>query len=120
MKKYTDSHEWIDLVGENGRVGISTYALKELGEVVYIQLPKVGETVQAYSEVAVLESTKAAADIYSPITGKIIEVNEELSSDPLLLNQDPEGKGWLFTIAIADRSEYDSLLDQPQYLQLIL
>ena len=117
--KYTDSHEWI-LVQENvGIVGISKHAQKELGEVVYIQLPMQGQAVKARTEIAVLESTKAAADIYSPVSGVIIAVNQKVQEDPSLLNLHPEEHGWLFKISLSDPSELDHLLNQAEYLQLI-
>lgn len=116
--KYTDSHEWVAIEGEIGVVGISTHAQKELGEVVFIQLPKVGEKVDAGCEIAVLESTKAAADIYCPISGTIVAVNERVKEDPSILNSSPEREGWLFKIAVSDLSELDTLLDHQQYLQL--
>ena len=93
--KYTDTHEWIS---EEGRVGISKRALEELGEIVYIELPKVGSTVQEGDEIAVLESTKAAADIYSPASGRVIRINPILESNLSSLNTDPEGEGWLFEL----------------------
>jgi glycine cleavage system H protein len=113
--KYTESHEWV----EKGRVGISSYASEELGNVVYIELPKVGQKVEAGQEVAILESTKAAADIYSPVSGTITAINQKLTEDPSLLNSSPEKEGWLFEIALSDASELDSLLSQEQYLQMI-
>lgn len=117
--KYTESHEWIIAKKKIGRVGISAYAQKELGDVVYIQLPKVGQKVEAGEEVAVLESTKAAADIYSPVSGEITAINPKVAEDPTLLNRSPENEGWLFEIALSDPSELDTLLDDQQYLHLI-
>ena len=116
---YTDSHEWIAIEGEMGTVGVSTHAQKELGEVVFIQLPKVGDKVEAGSEIAVLESTKAAADIYCPVSGTIVAINEHVKNDPNILNTSPEKEGWLFKIALSDLSELDTLLSDQQYLQLI-
>lgn len=113
--KYTESHEWV----EKGRVGISSYASEELGNVVYIELPKVGQKVEAGQEVAILESTKAAADIYSPVSGTITAINQKVTEDPSLLNSSPEKDGWLFEIALSDASELDSLLSTEQYLQMI-
>lgn len=115
--KYTESHEWID---KEGFVGISEYGQRELGDVVYVQLPKVGQKVKAGDEVAVLESTKAASDIYSPVSGKILSVNEKLIEDPKLINRSAEEKGWLFKIEVQDTSELDSLLEHEQYRHLIL
>lgn len=117
--KYTESHEWIAIQNQVGKVGITSYAQEELGDVVYIELPKVGQKVEAGQEVAVLESTKAAADIYSPISGTITAINQKLTNDPSLLNRSPESEGWLFEIAPSDASELDSLLTREQYLQMI-
>src|SRR5260221_12463584 len=100
--RYTDSHEWITLSEKIGRVGITTHAQNELGEIVFIELPKVGQTVAAGDEICVLESTKAAADVYAPVSGKIAAVNEVLSKDPRALNQDPEGSGWIFEIELSN------------------
>ena len=117
--KYTDSHEWIFVDGETAAVGISAHAQKELGEVVFIQLPKVGDKFKAGNEVAVLESTKAAADIYCPVSGTIVAINEDVKENPNILNTSPEKDGWLFKIALSDLSELDTLLCDQQYLQLI-
>lgn len=117
--KYTESHEWITVKKNLGRVGISAYAQKELGAVVYVQLPKIGQRVEAGEEVAVLESTKAAADIYCPVSGEITAINQALVGNPTLLNSSPEIEGWLFEIALSDASELDSLLNDEQYLQMI-
>ncbi len=114
---YTDSHEWISLLGQRGRVGITKYAQKELGEIVFIELPRIGSAVALGEEVCVLESTKAAADVYSPLSGRIAAVNEALKDSPLLLNQDPEGAGWLFEIELSHPEETSSLLNETQYLQ---
>lgn len=116
--KYADSHEWIHL--ENGRVGISNHAQEELGEIVYVELPKVGQIVEAGQEIAVLESTKAASDIYAPVSGKIIAVNERVKEEPSLINSSPEEAGWLIQISPTNYSELDSLLDQEAYNQLLL
>ncbi|NRA90081.1 MAG: glycine cleavage system protein GcvH [Simkaniaceae bacterium] len=109
--KYTDSHEWY----LDKKVGISKYAGKELGEIVYVELPKVGQKVSAGEEVAVLESTKAAADIYSPISGTICAVNGKLKEDVNLLNTSPEGDGYLFEIEPADPKELEALMSHDEY-----
>jgi glycine cleavage system H protein len=113
---FTASHEWIR-VGRDGvgTVGITLHAQKELGEIVYIQLPKVGDHIKVDEEVAVLESTKAAADIYSPVSGKILSVNGDLKA----INTDPEGSGWIYTIELAKSEELDRLLDKEKYFSLI-
>lgn len=118
--KYTDSHEWIEIEGGNiARIGITEYAQKELGDIVYVELPQLNKKVEAKKEVAVLESTKAAADIYSPVTGEIIEVNSKLAQNPELINQSAEKEGWIYKIKLADPSEIDQLMDQQAYEALL-
>lgn len=116
--KYSQSHEWVAVVGEIAMVGISAYAQTELGEVVFVQLPEVGEELEAGKEAAVVESTKAASDIYAPVSGEVVAINEQLVVNPGILNASPEKEGWLFKISIKRRSELDTLLDHQQYLQL--
>ena len=115
---YTDSHEWIALEGKKGRVGITKYARSELGEIVFVELPKVGTRVQAGEEVSVLESTKAASDVYTPVSGVIIAVHEALNRDLETLNQDPESSGWLFEIELSNPKELDRLLSPAEYRAL--
>lgn len=117
--KYTDSHEWIRVEGSHATVGISAHAQKELGEIVYVELPKVGQEVKAGGEIAVLESTKAAADIYAPVSGKVTKVNERLKEDVSSLNTSPESTGWLFEVEMENPAEVDELLDQTAYQTLI-
>lgn len=114
--KYTDTHEWY----LDGKVGISKYAQKELGEIVYIELPKVGQTVKAGEEIAVLESTKAAADIYSPISGTVTSINMKLKEDVNLLNQFPEEGGYLFEITPSHPEEIEALYAADDYTKLVL
>ena len=114
--KFTDSHEWITLEeGSIARMGISPYAQKELGDIVYVELPKMGKHVQAKQEIAVLESTKAAADIYSPVTGEVVEVNSDLQNFPEWINQSPLDKGWICKIKVSDTAEIDLLMTQEEY-----
>jgi glycine cleavage system H protein len=114
--KFTDSHEYLELTEENkGMIGITQYAQKELGDIVYVELPMIGRTVHARQEVAVLESTKAAADVYSPVTGIIIEINEALKQRPELINQSPEQDGWIFKIELSNPAEIDLLMDKEAY-----
>lgn len=118
--KFTDSHEWIELEGKDiARVGITTYAQKELGDIVYVELPIVGKEVNAKQEVAVLESTKAAADIYSPLSGTITEINEKLSQVPELINQSPEKEGWIYKIRLSNSGEVDLLMEQADYQAML-
>ncbi len=118
--KFTDSHEWIEMENvEIACMGITSYAQKELGDIVYIELPVVGRLINAQQEIAVLESTKAAADVYSPVTGTIVEVNSQLSTHPELINQSPEQKGWICKIRLANPAELDLMLDQDNYQALL-
>lgn len=113
--KYTESHEWIEVQGEMGRVGVSEYAQRELGDIVYVELPSVGRQVKKGEEVVVLESTKAAADVYAPVSGKIVEVNTALRESPDLINKEPEGNGWLFKIELTETKELKDLLTLESY-----
>jgi|SRR5579872_789125 len=116
--KYTESHEWIKVEGEIGIVGITSYAQKELGEVVYLELPQVGKVVKGGEEIAVLESTKAAADIYSPVSGEIIATNDSLKQNVDQVNKAPESEGWLYKIKLSHPAELEALLERLQYLSL--
>lgn len=113
--KFTKTHEWIEVKEGIGTVGITKHAQQELGDIVYAELPQVGKEVKASQEVAVLESTKAAADIYSPVSGTILEVNQSLRDQPELINQDAEAAGWLYKIRVKDEKEVDVLLDRAAY-----
>lgn len=115
--KFTESHEWIALVNDIATVGVTDHAQKELGDIVYVELPEVGKKVQAKGEAAVLESTKAAADVYSPVSGTIVEVNSKLGDESELVNQAAESDGWLFKIKVADASELDTLMDRETYMK---
>ncbi len=119
MKLYSDTHEWIEVEGETGTVGVSAYAQKELGEVVFISLPEVGREVQAGQEIVILESTKAAADIYSPVSGKITAVNTKIKEAPDLLNQHPESEGWIYRIALSNPKELSNLMSRKDYDALV-
>lgn len=115
MLKYSDTHEWVDLKDGIATIGVTDYAQKELGDIVYVELPKVGKAVKAGEEAAVLESTKAAADVYSPLSGTIVEVNQQLTTASELVNCSPESQGWLFKLKPADLKELDGLLDEKAY-----
>jgi glycine cleavage system H protein len=114
--KFTESHEWIEIKNGLGTVGISKHAQKELGEIVYVELPEEGKTVKAGKEAAVLESTKAAADVYSPVSGIIEAVNKNLTIAPELVNQSPENEGWIYTIRLSNPAELEALMTEEQYL----
>jgi glycine cleavage system H protein len=114
--KFTDSHEWIEMESSNvGIVGISNHAQEELGDIVYVELPVVGKKVKASQEAAVLESTKAAADVYAPLSGTIVEVNIVLKTNPELINRSAEKEGWLYKIRLDNLSELDHLMDSVTY-----
>ena len=115
--KYTEDHEWIDVQGDTAVVGITHHAQDALGDVVFVDLPEVGKSFAQKDVAGVVESVKAAADVYMPVTGEITEVNEDLRSDPSLANSDPLGKGWFFKITVADRSQFDALMDETAYTQ---
>jgi glycine cleavage system H protein len=113
--RYAASHEWIKADGGIGTVGITDHAQHELSDVVYVDLPKIGTRVAAGAVVAVIESVKAASDIYSPASGEVVEVNAELVKKPELVNQDPYGAAWLYRLKLADPDEIDSLKDAAAY-----
>jgi glycine cleavage system H protein len=119
-KKYSKEHEWIS-TNDNAAalVGISDYAQKQLGDIVYIDLPEIGKQMTKGDEVAVVESVKAASEIYVPVDGEVVEVNEALNDDPSLINQDPENKAWMFKIKITDPSQLDALMDEQDYQNFI-
>ncbi len=116
--KYTETHEWIRLEGGNARVGVTDHAQAELTDVVYVELPKVGAKVEAKAAAAVVESVKAAGDIYAPLTGTVVAVNEALENDPAFVNTDPYGEGWLFVIAPEAPDEVAQLKDAAAYRAL--
>jgi glycine cleavage system H protein len=113
--KYTVSHEWIKVKDNIGTVGITDYAQDKLGDIVFVELPKAGAELEANSEAAVIESVKTAADVYTPISGKIVKVNSLLDKDPSFINSDPYDKGWIFEIQIKDMSELEKLMDSSVY-----
>jgi glycine cleavage system H protein len=115
--KYTDSHEWVRIEGDTATVGITDYAQEELGDVVYVELPDVGANFEAGDEAAGVESTKAHSDIYAPLTGEIVAVNEELEEDSALINNSPYAEGWIFKLKIMDGAEMDTLMDAETYKQ---
>ena len=113
--KYTEDHEWIHVEGDVAVVGITHHAQDALGDVVFVDLPEVGKSFAQKDVAGVVESVKAAADVYMPVTGEIVEVNEELRNDPALANSDPLGKGWFFKVKLANPGELDALLDETAY-----
>jgi glycine cleavage system H protein len=118
--KYTPDHEWINIEDHDAAVvGITAHAQDALGDVVFVDLPEVGRSFKKGEVAGVVESVKAAADLYMPVSGEVVEINEALKSDPALANSDPLGEGWFFKVKIADMAEFDELMDGPGYDKLL-
>lgn len=116
MSRYfTEDHEWIDVDGDTATVGITDYAQGQLGDIVFVEVPEEGRTVGKGDEAAVVESVKAASDVYSPASGTVIEGNTKLADTPELVNEDPEGDGWFFKLTLSDASELENLMDETAY-----
>ena len=118
-KKYSKQHEWVSLDADVATVGITDYAQQNLGDIVFIDLPKINNVVTAGSEVCVIESVKAASDIYSPLDGEIIEINNSLDSDASTINSDPENQGWIFKLKISNETQMEELMNDSQYQEYI-
>jgi glycine cleavage system H protein len=116
--KYTPEHEWLNIDGDTAVVGITVHAQDALGDVVFVDLPEVGKTYKQMETAGVVESVKAAADVYMPVDGTITEVNEELRGDPALANTDPLGKGWFFKVKLSNVAQLDKLMDEAAYKAL--
>ena len=116
---YTKEHEWIKVEGDTGTVGITDHAQNELGDIVYVDLPKVGAKLTAMKPMGSVESVKAVSDIYSPVTGEVTAVNETLAQKPELINKDPHGEAWLVKIKLANRAELDSLMKAAAYQEYV-
>lgn len=112
---FTEEHEWIDVEGDTATVGITDYAQEQLGDIVFVELPDTGAKVAKGKDAAVVESVKAASDVYAPITGEMTETNGALDEDPALVNSSPEEDGWFFKLTIADKGELDGLMDAEAY-----
>ena len=120
MSRYfTQDHEWVDVDGDVGTVGISEYAQSQLGDVVFVDVPEAGKTLSKGDEAAVVESVKAAADLYMPVSGEVVEVNEALRDNPALANTDPLGHGWFFKVHVTKMEEFEQLMDGPGYDKLV-
>lgn len=117
--KYTKDHEWISINGEEATVGITNFAQEQLGDVVFVEVPEAGKAVGKGEEAAVVESVKAASEVYAPVSGEVISGNEALAEAPDLVNQDPENTGWFFKLKLSDASELDDLMDQAAYLAYV-
>jgi len=112
---FTSDHEWLRIEGDVATIGITDYAQSQLGDVVFVELPKVGRSLAKAEAAAVVESVKAASDVYAPISGEVLEVNEGLEAEPALVNSDADGKAWFFKMKIADKSELDGMMDEAAY-----
>ncbi|HEX2940671.1 MAG TPA: glycine cleavage system protein GcvH [Rhodopila sp.] len=118
-KRYTKDHEWVTLDGDIATVGITDHAQEQLGDLVHVELPDLERTVAEGEACAVVESVKAASDVYSPLAGKIVEVNETIVEDPSIVNSDAEGEGWFFRIELDDTDSFEALMDQDAYEEFL-
>jgi glycine cleavage system H protein len=117
--KYTEDHEWVRRDGDTCTVGITDYAQAQLGDVVYVELPAVGKMVEKGKEAAVVESVKAASEVYAPLSGEIVAVNEALPDEPAKINADPTGEGWFFKLRLSNPQEFDGLMDGAKYKSFV-
>ena len=117
--RFTSDHEWVRLDGDLAIVGITDYAQSQLGDVVYVELPEIGHRVEKGKEAAVVESVKAASEVYAPVSGSVTEINETLTTDPATVNSDPMGDGWFIKLRLDDPKELDSLMDEEGYRRFI-
>ncbi len=117
--RYTRDHEWVRLEDGIAAVGISSYAQEQLGDVVYVELPDVGKTLKKGDEAAVVESVKAASEVYAPVSGEVVEVNSALTAEPAMVNQSPETGGWFMKLRLANTTEFDGLMDEAAYRAFI-
>ena len=118
-KKFTKDHEWIDVEGDIARIGITNYAQEQLGDVVFVELPQAGRQFQQGNDAAVVESVKAASEVYAPVSGEIVEPNTKLEDDPALVNQDPTKSGWFFTMKVSNPDELNDLMDEAAYADYV-
>ncbi len=116
---YSKEHEWLKIEGDVGTVGITDYAQNSLGDIVYVELPRVGQTIKQHGSIGVVESVKAVSDLYTPVGGEVVEVNPALEADPALVNRDAFGEGWLYKVKLADAAERAALLDPQAYDALV-
>lgn len=117
--KYSEDHEWISVAGDVGTVGVTDYAQEQLGDVVFVEVPEAGKDVEKGDEAAVIESVKAASELYAPVSGAVTEGNEALADEPGKVNSDPMGEGWFFRIKLSDPSELDALMDEAAYKSFV-
>jgi glycine cleavage system H protein len=118
-KKFSKKHEWVSVEGDTATVGITKHATEMLGDIVFVEVPEIGKAIEQNNQAAVVESTKAASDVYSPISGEVIEGNKVIVDDPSSVNSDPEGASWFFKIKIKDSSELDSLMTKSDYEKFV-
>ena len=118
-KKYSKEHEWIEVDGDNAIIGITDHAQESLGDIVFVDLPEINKVVKAGDEVSIIESVKAASDIYSPIDGEIIEINQNLTNDAAIINQNAETSGWIFKLKISNQSQLNDLMTLVQYEEFL-
>lgn len=119
MLKFTDDHEWLKLDGDVATVGITQFAVQQLGDLVFIQLPNIGTKLAKGNGAAVVESVKAASDVFAPLDGEVVEVNDAIVNDPSIVNADPQNMGWFFKLRLADAASADALMDEAAYKKLI-
>ena len=118
-KKYSKKHEWIALDGETATVGISKHATEMLGDIVFVELPEKGKGLNKEEKAAVVESTKAASDVYTPVSGEVVDTNQAIVDDPSKINEDPEGSAWFFKLKMKDQSEMDGLMNKEEYEKFV-
>ena len=116
---YSKEHEWVKIDGDTATIGITDYAQNSLGDIVYVELPKVGATISQFGNTGVIESVKAVSDLFSPVSGEVSEINQELENDPALVNREPFGHGWLFKVKLTNPNEKNHLLSPSSYGQLL-
>ena len=119
MLKFTEEHEWLKIEGGVATVGITVHAAEQLGDLVFVELPEVGASFEKGGDAATVESVKAASDVYCPLDGEIVEVNEAITADPSLVNSDPQGAGWFFKLKLANVADADGLMDEAAYKELV-
>lgn len=119
MLKFTEDHEWLNIADGVATVGITTHAVEQLGDLVFVDLPEVGATLSKNDSAATVESVKAASDVYCPLDGEVVEVNEAIVNDPAIVNAEPQGAGWFFKLKLANPAEAEALMDEAAYLALV-
>ena len=117
--RYTDQHEWVRIEGEEATVGITKYAAEQLGDVVFVEVPEAGRNLGKGGEAAVVESVKAASEVYAPVDGEVVAANSAIADDPAKVNADPEGEGWFFRLRISDKSQFEKLMTTDQYAEFV-